>query len=438
MPDHAKSDSPEVQAQLDRLTALSPGRDILGLERIGALLAALGHPERKLPPVFHVAGTNGKGSTCAVLRAALEADGKRVHVYASPHLVRFNERIRIAGTLISDAMLADYLARALDAAGDVSPSFFEATTAAAFLAFAEQPADACVIAVGLGGRLDATNMIDQPAACGIAALGIDHEAFLGSDPAGIGQEKAGIARPGRPIVTMNYPARVNDAVAAMVESRGGTLLREGRDWHFAPTAEGLLVAIDGRQVNAALPALAGAHQCANAALAIAMLMAQRVVPVGDAALMTAPELARWPARMQKLGKGPLRDLLGPGAELWLDGGHNANAGEALARALPGAGSINIVMGMLANKDAAGFLQPMAGRIKSLCAVPIEGHEHHVPEYLAREAKLKLGVTEAATAPDLKTALAQIGRGAGENHPTLICGSLYLAGEALRLNAELPD
>jgi dihydrofolate synthase / folylpolyglutamate synthase len=438
MADHAKSDSPEVQAQLDRLAALSPGRDILGLERIGALLAALGHPERKLPPVFHVAGTNGKGSTCAVLRAALEADGKRVHVYASPHLVRFNERIRISGTLISDTMLADYLARALDAAGDISPSFFEATTAAAFLAFAEQPADACVIEVGLGGRLDATNMIDQPAVCGIAALGIDHEAFLGSDPAGIGREKAGIARPGRPIVTMNYPARVNDAVSAMVASRGGILLREGRDWHFAPTAEGLRVAIDGRQVNAALPALAGAHQCANAALAIAMLMAQRVVTVSDAALMTAPELARWPARMQRLGKGPLRDLLGPVAELWLDGGHNANAGEALSRALPGEGPTNIVIGMLANKDAAGFLAPMKGRIAALRTVAVEGHEHHLPDDLAGQAGLALGVADAASADGIEDALAQIAAGPARHLPTLICGSLYLAGEALRLNEELPD
>lgn len=438
MADHAKSDSPEVQAQLDRLTALSPGRDILGLERIGALLAALGHPERRLPPVFHVAGTNGKGSTCAVLRAALEADGKRVHVYASPHLVRFNERIRIGGTLISDAMLADYLARALDAAGDISPSFFEATTAAAFLAFAEQPADACVIEVGLGGRLDATNMIDQPAACGIAALGIDHEAFLGSDPAGIGREKAGIARPGRPIVTMNYAPRVNDAVAAMVESRGGTLLREGRDWYFAPTAEGLRVAIEGRQVSASLPALAGIHQCANAALAIAMLMAQRVVPVSDAALMTAPELARWPARMQRLGKGPLRDLIGAQAELWLDGGHNANAGEALARALPGDGAINLVIGMLANKDAAGFLAPMHGRIAALRTVPVEGHAHHSPEQLARQAGLALGVIDAAAATSLEDALGQLAGSASRQMPTLICGSLYLAGEALRLNAELPD
>lgn len=438
MADHAKSDSPEVQAQLDRLTALSPGRDILGLERIGALLDALGHPERRLPPVFHVAGTNGKGSTCAVLRAALEADGKRVHVYASPHLVRFNERIRIGGTLIPDAMLADYLARALDAAGDISPSFFEATTAAAFLAFAEQPADACVIEVGLGGRLDATNMIAQPAACGIAALGIDHEAFLGSDAAGIGREKSGIARPGRPIVTMSYPARVNDAVADMVASRGGVLLREGRDWHFAPTAEGLRVAIEGRQIKATLPALAGAHQCANAALAIAMLMAQRVVPVSDAALMTAPELASWPARMQKLRRGPLRDLLGPDAELWLDGGHNANAGEALAKALPGDGKINIVIGMLANKDAAGFLAPMKGRIAALRAVPVEGHEHHLPDDLVRDARMHLGVEDAGTAPDLETAMMHIARGSARGHPTLICGSLYLAGEALRLNQELPD
>ena len=201
MPDFAISTDPAVQAQLDRLTLLSPGADMLGLDRITRLLARIGDPHRSLPPVFHVAGTNGKGSTCAFLRAALEAAGKRVHVYTSPHLVRFNERIRIAGRLIDDAALAALLGEVLDHADGIGASFFEVTTAAAFLAFSRHPADACVIEVGLGGRLDATNVLVDPAACGIAQLGVDHEAFLGSDPVVIGAEKAGIAKPGRPLVT---------------------------------------------------------------------------------------------------------------------------------------------------------------------------------------------------------------------------------------------
>src|SRR6476619_8120335 len=211
MPDHARSDDAAVQAQLDRFAQLSPGRDILGLERITALLALLGNPHHRLPPVFHVAGTNGKGSTCAFLRATLEAAGKTVHVYTSPHLVRFNERIRLAGQLIEDSALSPLLAEVLDAADahDIGPSFFEATTAAAFFAFSRTPADACVIEVGLGGRLDATNVIADPAATGIAQLGIDHQAFLGDTILQIAREKAGIAKPGRPLVVLDYPADVH-------------------------------------------------------------------------------------------------------------------------------------------------------------------------------------------------------------------------------------
>ena len=203
MPDHAVSSSPAVQAQLDRLTALSPGADILGLERITALLRRLGDPHLSLPPVFHVAGTNGKGSTCAFLRAAIEAAGHSVHVYSSPHLVRFNERIRLAGSLVEDETLAALLAEVLDHADDLHASFFEVTTAAAFLAFARTPAAATIVEVGLGGRLDATNVIPNPVVTGIAALGIDHQAFLGDTLLAIAGEKAGIAKPGVPLVTMD-------------------------------------------------------------------------------------------------------------------------------------------------------------------------------------------------------------------------------------------
>src|SRR5438093_8372461 len=208
MVDFAVSDNLAVQRQLDRLASLSPGTDVLGLERIVALLERLGHPELVLPPVFHVAGTNGKGSTCAFLRAAIEAAGLKVHVYSSPHLVRFNERIRLAGRLIDDEQLAVLLTEVLNAAADLHPTFFEATTAAALLVFAREPADACILEVGLGGRLDATNVIPSPAACATAQLGLDHQAFLGSSPEGIAAEKAGIAKPGVPLVTLHYPTRV--------------------------------------------------------------------------------------------------------------------------------------------------------------------------------------------------------------------------------------
>src|SRR6185369_8743556 len=206
MADHARSADPAVQRQLDRLAKLSPGRDVLGLERITRLLDRLGNPQHDLPPIFHVAGTNGKGSTCAFLRAALEASGRRVHVYTSPHLVRFNERIRVADQLIEDAWLADLLAEVLAIAEDIEPSFFEATTAAAFLAFKRASADACVIEVGLGGRLDATNVIEHPAVCGIAQLALDHQGFLGDRLETIAAEKAGIAKAGTPLVTLHYPA----------------------------------------------------------------------------------------------------------------------------------------------------------------------------------------------------------------------------------------
>jgi dihydrofolate synthase/folylpolyglutamate synthase len=220
MPDGATSTDPAVQAQLDRLFAHGPGADVLGLDRITRLLARLGDPHLALPPVFHVAGTNGKGSTCAFLRAMLEAAGHRVHVYTSPHLVRFNERIRIAGKLIDDAALAPLLAEVLDAGEDIGASFFEATTAAAFLAFARTPADACVIEVGLGGRLDATNVIPAPLVCGIAGLGLDHQAFLGDRLEQIAGEKAGIAKPGVRLLTMAYPDGIDAVIAAAANAAG--------------------------------------------------------------------------------------------------------------------------------------------------------------------------------------------------------------------------
>jgi dihydrofolate synthase / folylpolyglutamate synthase len=443
MPDHARSTDPAVQAQLDRLWALSPGADVLGLERITALLAALGNPHRAMPPVFHVAGTNGKGSTCAFLRAGLEAAGHRVHAYTSPHLVRFNERIRLAGTLIDDAALAPLLAEVLDAAeaAKISASFFEITTAAAFLAFARTPADACVIEVGLGGRLDATNVIDAPLVTGIAQLGVDHEAFLGSDPVGIAREKAGIAKAGAPLVTMDYGAAINRSIADAAKGAGATVFREGIDWRWSTTdaADHVLLTDPTGTVRVPSPALVGDHQRANLALALAMLRAQDRLPVTDEALATAPLAARWPARMQLLGDGPLVRLLPATSRVWLDGGHNAAAADALAHAVaavaPGAG-VDVVIGMLANKDAGALIERLAPHARSVTAVPVPDHAHHAPEELARVARAA-GIADVSTAPDVASALRSLANG-GEPATVLICGSLYLAGEVLAWNDELPD
>lgn len=438
MPDHARSSDPAVQAQLDRLAQLSPGRDILGLERITALLARLGDPQHELPPVLHVAGTNGKGSTCAFLRAALEADGKSVHVFTSPHLVRFNERIRINGKLISDANLAGLLARVLDRAGDVGASFFEVTTAAAFLAFAENAADACIVEVGLGGRLDATNVIPSPAVCGVAQLGLDHQAFLGSTLVEIAREKAGISKAGAPLVTMKYPSHIAQVVEAAANQAEASWFAMGRQWDAAVYREKLHYRDEQGRLELALPRLPGPHQPMNAALATAMLRHQQAMVISESALRAAPLWAQWPARLQRLENGPLISQAPAGAELWLDGGHNPAAGEALARhfqaLLPPRQGLHLVLGMLANKDPKGFLEPLKPFLASLRAVPVPGHEHHEPSMLA---DLASGWGIAGSAHDNVAKALSVPL--EEQKPViLIAGSLYLAGEVLRENEQLPD
>lgn len=435
MPDHAVSADPAVQRQLDRLTMLSPGRDVLGLERITALLDRFGNPQLKLPSAFHVAGTNGKGSTCAFLRAAIEAAGMSVHVYTSPHLVRFNERIRIAGTLISDAELAPLLAEILDRSEDISPSFFEATTAAAFLAFSRAPADACIIEVGLGGRLDATNVIPHPTACGIAQLGIDHQSFLGDRIEDIAAEKAGIARAGVPLVTMSYPRPLADRIAASAAAAGADWLPRGSVWDAAiyndhlhyRDAEGLL--------TTSLPRLPGEHQAMNAALAIAMLRHQDQISIPEAALRAATGWADWPARLQRLGDGPLHRLLPNDVELWLDGGHNPAAAEAVAGHFASRQPIRMIVGLLENKDLPGFLAPFGGIASSIHAVPIPGHDHHSPAKIVKAASI-LGI-DARTADSVETALRELGAGS-DRSSVLIGGSLYLAGTVLAANGTPPE
>jgi dihydrofolate synthase / folylpolyglutamate synthase len=403
MADHARSDDPAVQAQLDRFAQLSPGRDILGLERITALLATLGNPQHRLPPVFHVAGTNGKGSTCAFIRAGLEAAGKSVHVYTSPHLVRFNERIRVAGKLIADEDLAPLLSEVLNRAEvyGIGPSFFEATTAAALLAFSRTPADYCVIEVGLGGRLDATNVV-APLVCGIAQIGIDHQAFLGETLAEIAGEKAGIAKAGVPIFCLSQPAVARTAIEAAAATADAPLLLEGRDWHL----------------DAALkPALPGAHQIRNANLAAQML---RYGGVPEDSIYAGIAAASWPARLQKLAPGPLALA----RDIWIDGAHNPACANALAEYLK-AHPMHLVMGILANKDADGIIAPLAAHALGMTFVAVPDHDSHDPAALAA----RWDGMAAATLPEAVAAVET---------DTLIAGSLYLAGEALRLNEETPQ
>ncbi len=440
MPDFATSSAPDVQAQLQRLSALSPGADILGLARITALLGRLGDPQLALPPVFHVAGTNGKGSTCAYLRAAIEAAGLRAHVYTSPHLVRFNERIRLAGALIDDALLATLLRDVLDQADGIGASFFEVTTAAAFLAFSRNPADACIIEVGLGGRLDATNVLPRPAVTGIAQLGIDHQAFLGDTIEQIAGEKAGIAKAGVPLVTMDYAAPVAQVVAAAAAGIGAPLVARGAQWRSAVAASRLHYHDARGGVETPLPNLAGAHQAANLALAIAMLRHQTVLRIPDTAYRAAAEWAWWPARMQALGPGPLHERLPAGSALWLDGGHNVDAARAIRTVLEeraGTRPVHLVMGMLENKDARGFLRTLAMSVRSLHAVPVPGHAHHTPAALV-DIAADLGLS-AYSARDVPAALDAVAARADPANPplVLIAGTLYLAGSVLAANGQTP-
>lgn len=446
MKDFAISDDPAVQKQLSRLGALPlPGKGTIGLETIRTLLERLSNPQADLPPVFHVAGTNGKGSTCAFLRAMLEADGKRVHVHTKPHLVRYNERIRVGGELISDAMLASLLEEVFDAAGDLPASFFEITTAAMFLAFHREPADACVIEVGLGGRFDATNVLEQPAACGIAALGVDHsEWLLQEDPAApspdqplvrIAFEKAGIARKGSPLVTQNYPSEVEYRIAQSAHKAGGTLVMRGRDWQAACTKEGITYHDEAGELALPVPEMPGAHQADNAALAVAMLRHQSAVPISAEAMAEGIRSARWPARLQWLKAGPVMEAAG-GRSILLDGGHNPDAAQAIARYLEQVQTpVDALIGMMAAKDARQFIATLAPHLASITAVPIAGHDHVPLEELESIAKAA-GIAATCTAPDLLTALDKLPSRDGGT--VLIAGSLYLAGKVLSANREYPD
>jgi dihydrofolate synthase / folylpolyglutamate synthase len=432
MADFARSAHPGVQAQLDRLSKLSPAGDRLGLERIGVALERLGRPQDDLPPVLHVAGTNGKGSTVSFLRAALEASGHKVHVFTSPHLVRFNERIRVAGKLVDDETLSGLLSEVLDAGAGVEPSFFEVATAAAILAFARTPADACILEVGLGGRLDATNVIERPLVTGIANLALDHQQFLGHGLADIAGEKAGIAKRGVPLVTQLYPPEVGNRVAEVAHERGAPVLARGGVWD-AIVRQGRLHYRDERgEFDLPLPRLPGRHQGMNAALAIAMLRHQQVLRIPASALGAAMGWADWPARLQHLAAGP---LVGD-RDVWLDGGHNPSASRQIAtwarHAFTDDRPLQLVFASLTAKDPAGMLEPFKELVETVHMVPIPGHSCFSPDDLAEIAS-GLGM-RAEAHEDVASAL--------ESSPArariLIFGSLYLAGAVLAANDQIPN
>ena len=432
MADFARSAHAGVQAQLDRLSKTSPVGDRLGLERISALLDRLGRPQDKLPPVFHVAGTNGKGSTVAFLRAALEASGHTVHAFTSPHLVRFNERIRVAGRLIDDECLAALLTEVITAGEGIEPSFFEVAAAAAILAFSRRPADACILEVGLGGRLDATNVVERPLVTGIASLGLDHQQFLGSDLAGIAGEKAAIAKRGVPLVTQLYPPKIAARVAEVAHEKGATIFARGTAWDAIARAGRLLYSDDRGEFDLPLPRLPGEHQVSNVALAVAMLRHQDKLSVTEAALAEAMGRADWPARLQRLAPGPLAGQ----REVWLDGGHNPSASHEIAEWADDTFSdgkpLHLIFASLATKDPAGMLEPFKGVTTHVHMVPIPDHACVSPDDLLEVAEGLDMTADAET--DVATALTSI----PVNARVLIFGSLYLAGSVLAENGQIPD
>ncbi|MCK0206916.1 bifunctional folylpolyglutamate synthase/dihydrofolate synthase [Starkeya koreensis] len=426
----------------DRLLALHPKLIDLSLERMWRLLERLGHPERRLPPVIHVAGTNGKGSTVAFMRAVLEAAGRRVHVYTSPHLVRFNERIRLAGTLVDDARLTDALARAEEANGGEPITFFEITTAAALLLFSEVPADILLLEVGLGGRLDATNVVEKPLVSVITPVSIDHVDFLGETVAEIAGEKAGILKRGVPAVLGRQPREALAVIERLAARLGAPLSIMGEQYQAYEEGGRLVVSDEAGLMDLPRPRLVGPHQIGNAGLAIEAL---RVADLGlpAAAFEEGMRAAQWPARLQRLGPGPLVARAPEGVDVWLDGGHNAAGGQAIAAALADledrvSRPLVLIVGMLGNKDADAFLTPFAGLARELIAVPVPGeHKGAAPEALAAIARA-YGL-DASTAPDVPAALDGLSAFPVDPPPrVLIAGSLYLAGAVLAENGSLPE
>ena len=431
-----------TDALLAELKTLHPKLIDLSLGRLERLLGKLGHPETRLPPVVHIAGTNGKGSVTAYLTAMLQAAGKRVHVYTSPHLVRFNERIALGGAdgrtrPISDMQLVDVLTRVRDVNDGDDITQFEITTAAAFLAFAETPADALILEVGLGGRLDATNVIARPALSIITPVSMDHADKLGATVEAIAAEKAGILKRGVTAVIAQQTDEVQQVIEAAARKVGARTFSRGQEYDAYEQNGRLVVQLEEQLLDLPLPALIGRHQIVNAATAVAAAINLKALGLTERAIERGLQDVRWPARMQRLDKGPLPDMLSPGTELWLDGGHNPAAGIALAQTMAdleerASKPLHLVVGMMGQKDVAGFLGPFVGLARHVVTVPIAAsHEApHQPQSIADLAR-GLGL-DAEPAADVIAALTRHEQAFPGSKRILICGSLYLAGQVLAL------
>ena len=431
--------SGELLAELKRL---HPRLIDLSLGRVEALLVKLGYPQRHLPPVIHVAGTNGKGSVAAFLKAMLRAAGRRVHTYTSPHLVRFHERIELSDaegrtSPIGEAELVDRLTEVQRINGGDEITFFEITTAAALLAFAERPADAAILEVGLGGRLDATNVIARPTLSVITPISLDHTDKLGGTLAEIAREKAGILKPFVPAVVSRQPPEALEAVKGRALALAAPLTVWGEDYEAFEQRGRLVFQSAERLLDLPLPALLGQHQIANAGTAVAAALRLQSLGVTVDAMERGLVEVQWPARMQRLDNGVLSRLLVPGSELWLDGGHNAAGGEAIAQTLAeleerAPKPVSLIVGMLAQKDAAGFLEHFSGLVRRVATVPIPNSEAALSPGVLAGLAASAGL-DATAAPNVESAIGHLQEIEARPLRILICGSLYLAGHVLALH-----
>ncbi|MBV9378095.1 MAG: bifunctional folylpolyglutamate synthase/dihydrofolate synthase [Alphaproteobacteria bacterium] len=426
--------APTSDRVLERLGRLHPKLIDLSLGRVERLLAALSNPQDDLPPVVHVAGTKGKGSTVATMRSCLEAAGYRVHAYISPHLVHFHERIRLAGRLIDEEALIGLLEECERANRDAPITFFEITTAAAFLAFARTPADIVLLEVGLGGRLDATNVIRHPAVTAITPVSLDHQALLGDTIAVIAGEKAGILKPHVTAVVAPQPGEAAPVIEMRAAAVSAPLYRAGHEWRCKASGGGMRYEGKRWQFDLPLPSLLGAHQIVNAGTAIACLEQLSGFDIPAKAIADGLRHIDWPARLQLLRHGPLVDAVPPEWELWLDGGHNPLAGEILGNVAAGWHDrpLYLVVGMMNTKDAAGFIRPLAKHARALWAVTIPGEKNALPAEAIAGASTSVGLP-AKAADSVLTAIRDISLRDGPAR-VLICGSLYFAGRVLAENS----
>ncbi len=432
-----------IDAIVARLLTLHPKLIDLSLDRMWRMLAKLDHPERKLPPVIHVAGTNGKGSVIAFMRAMLEAAGKRVHVYTSPHLVRFNERFRLNGQLVSDQELMDALEECEHVNAGEPITVFEITTAAGLLLFSRHPADVLLLEVGLGGRLDATNVVEHPLATVITPISLDHAEYLGNNIDQIAAEKAGIIKRDVPVIVGPQPRDALSVIERQAARLHAPLRVAGEDWSAAEERGRLVFQDEDRLLDLPAPKLHGRHQFENAGLAVAALRAIPSLKLPVSAFEKGITEAEWPARMQRLSQGRLVSLAPPGSELWLDGGHNPEGGRVIAEAIAGLEErvprpLVLVVGMLSSKDCEGFLRNFTGLARRIIAVPIPNQKNALPPDVIADTARSVGIP-AASRDSIEAALKAIGKLDLDPPPRiLITGSLYLAGEVLRANGTVPE